>query len=192
GGVPADHPAQARAGKRDDVRLLLRDAAGVLREAADRRLQGRQDHDPRLPQGNGAAVRRACAGGALLGVPARSVRRAQLRGMFRCLPLRAASADHGAPPRRADGSPVTDRLWLRTVTGLFAGLVAAAAVVLYLGISQRELIASLHGLADEPLFLAALGGLVLMALQALRWWVAMRPVLGLDYGQAFRALMVGF
>ena len=87
---------------------------------------------------------------------------------------------------------MTDRLWLRTVAGLFAGLVAAAAIVLYLGISQRELVASLHGIADEPLFLAALGGLVLMALQALRWWVVMRPVLELDYGQAFRALMVGF
>ena len=83
---------------------------------------------------------------------------------------------------------MTDRLWLRTVAGLFAGLVAAAAIVLYLGISQRELVASLHGIADEPLFLAALGGLVLMALQALRWWVVMRPVLELNYGQAFRAL----
>src|SRR5207244_4251526 len=31
-----------------------------------------------------------------------------------------------------------------------------------------------------------------MALQALRWWVVMRPVLDLNYGQALRALMVGF
>jgi len=87
---------------------------------------------------------------------------------------------------------VTDRLWLRTVVGLLAGIFAAAAVVVYLGISQRELVASLHGVAEQPLFLAAVGGLVLMALQALRWWVVMRPVLDLRYGQAFRAMMVGF
>jgi len=87
---------------------------------------------------------------------------------------------------------VTDRLWLRTVGGLFAGVFAAAAMILYLGISQRELVSSLHGVAEEPLFIAAVGGLVLMALQALRWWVVMRPVLDLNYGQALRALMVGF
>jgi hypothetical protein len=87
---------------------------------------------------------------------------------------------------------VTYRLWMRTAVGLIAGLLAAAAVVVYLGISQRELVASLHGVAQEPLFIAAFGGLVLMALQALRWWVVMRPVLALQYGQAFRAMMVGF
>jgi len=87
---------------------------------------------------------------------------------------------------------VTQRLWMRTVLGLGAGILAAAAVVVYLGISQRELVASLHGVAEEPLLIAAFGGLVLMALQALRWWVVMRPVLALQYGQAFRAMMVGF
>lgn len=87
---------------------------------------------------------------------------------------------------------MTERLWLRTAAGLFAGLCAAVAVVVYLGISQRELVASLHGVAEQPLFIAAAGGLVLMALQALRWWVVMRPVLALRYGQAFRAMMVGF
>jgi glycosyltransferase 2 family protein len=87
---------------------------------------------------------------------------------------------------------VTERLWLRTAVGLFAGLFAAAAVVFYLGISQRELIASLHGVTEEPLLFAAAGGLVLMGLQALRWCVVMRPLLNLTYGQAYRAMMVGF
>jgi glycosyltransferase 2 family protein len=87
---------------------------------------------------------------------------------------------------------VTQRLWLRTALGLCAGLFAAAAVVFYLGISQRELIASLHGVTEEPLLFAALGGLVLMGLQALRWCVVMRPLLNLTYGQAYRAMMVGF
>jgi glycosyltransferase 2 family protein len=87
---------------------------------------------------------------------------------------------------------VTERLWLRTALGLLAGLLAAFAVVFYLGISQRELIASLHGVTEQPLLFAAVGGLVLMGLQALRWCVVMRPLLKLSYGQAYRAMMVGF
>jgi len=50
---------------------------------------------------------------------------------------------------------VTERLWIRTALGLFAGLLAAAAVVFYLGISQKELLASLHGVAEQPLLMAA-------------------------------------
>jgi glycosyltransferase 2 family protein len=87
---------------------------------------------------------------------------------------------------------VTARIWLRTLLGLLAGLCAAGAVVFYLGINQKELVASLHGIAEQPLFLAAVGGLVLMSLQSLRWWVVMRPVLDLSYSQALRAMMVGF
>ncbi|MGZ6142923.1 MAG: lysylphosphatidylglycerol synthase transmembrane domain-containing protein [Myxococcales bacterium] len=89
----------------------------------------------------------------------------------------------GVPPQR---------LWLRTLLGLAAGLLAAGGVVLYLGISQQDLVASLHDVAPRPLLLAAAGGLVLMALQSLRWWVVMRPLLHLSYGQAFKAMMVGF
>jgi glycosyltransferase 2 family protein len=87
---------------------------------------------------------------------------------------------------------VSERLWLRTALGLVAGLLAAAGVVFYLGISQRELIASIHGVTEEPLLFAAVGGLVLMGLQALRWCVVMRPLVKLSYGQAYRAMMVGF
>src|SRR5207244_9926474 len=32
----------------------------------------------------------------------------------------------------------------------------------------------------------------LLGLQSLRWWVVMRPLLDLSYGQAYRAMMVGF
>jgi uncharacterized membrane protein YbhN (UPF0104 family) len=84
------------------------------------------------------------------------------------------------------------RMWLRTVLGLAAGLLAAFAVVAYLGISQQDLVASLHDVSPRPLLLAAAGGLVLMALQALRWWTVMRPLLKLSYGQAFKAMLVGF
>jgi uncharacterized membrane protein YbhN (UPF0104 family) len=84
------------------------------------------------------------------------------------------------------------RFWTRAAMGLCAGLAAICAMALYLGISQRELVDSLHGVAPEPLLLAAAGALFLMALQSLRWWIVMRPVLDLSYGQAYRAMMVGF
>jgi glycosyltransferase 2 family protein len=80
----------------------------------------------------------------------------------------------------------------RAAIGLLFGLAAASAVVFYLGISQKELLASLHGVQPQPLILAAFGALVLLALQSFRWWIVMRPVLQLRYGQAFKAMMVGF
>jgi hypothetical protein len=84
-------------------------------------------------------------------------------------------------------------MWIRTVIGLLLGLAAVGAVAFYReGISQREVLASLHGVALEPLLVAATGALILMALQSLRWWIVMRPLLNLSYGQAFRAMMVGF
>ena len=92
----------------------------------------------------------------------------------------------------SDSSEPSPRLWMRTALGLAAGLLAATGVVLYLGISQQSLLASLHGVSGQPLFFAALGGLVLMMLQSLRWWIVMRPLLSLSYGQALRAMMVGF
>jgi len=82
--------------------------------------------------------------------------------------------------------------WIRTAIGLLLGIAAASAVVFYLGISQKDLVASLHDVQPQPLILAAFGALVLMALQSLRWWIVMRPVLQLRYGQAFKAMMVGF
>ena len=91
----------------------------------------------------------------------------------------------------ADSEP-QPRLWIRTALGLAAGLLAATGVVFYLGISQKELVASLHDVNGQPLVFAALGGIVLMALQSLRWWTVMRPLLNLSYAQAFRAMMVGF
>ena len=92
----------------------------------------------------------------------------------------------------SDSTEPSPRLWMRTALGLAAGLLAATGVVLYLGISQQSLLASLHGVSGQPLFFAALGGLVLMMLQSLRWWIVMRPLLSLSYGQALRAMMVGF
>jgi len=88
--------------------------------------------------------------------------------------------------------PARGRLWPRALLGLCAGTAAATAVALYLGISRRDLFAELHGVAPEPLLLAALGSAILLALQSLRWWIVMRPVVPLAFAQACKAMVVGF
>jgi hypothetical protein len=60
----------------------------------------------------------------------------------------------------------------RTAIGLFLGIAAASGVVLYLGISQKHVVASLHDVLPQPLIFAAFGALVLLGLQSLRWWEA--------------------
>jgi uncharacterized membrane protein YbhN (UPF0104 family) len=84
------------------------------------------------------------------------------------------------------------KAWVRAAIGLLFGIAAAGAVVFYLGISQQNLVGSLHDVLPQPLILAAFGALVLLALQALRWWIVMRPVLQLRYRHAFKAMMVAF
>ena len=93
---------------------------------------------------------------------------------------------------QADVQMVPGRLWLRALVGLCLGLATAAALWAYLGVSQRELLERLHDVTAWPLAFAAAGSLVLMGLQSLRWWMVMRPVLPLSYGQAYRAMAVGF
>jgi len=88
--------------------------------------------------------------------------------------------------------PGGGRLWIRTLLGLCAGLATAAGVMAYLGISRRDLAAQVQALDGRPLLAAAAGALILLALQSLRWWLVMRPVLALRYGQAYRAMAVGF
>jgi uncharacterized membrane protein YbhN (UPF0104 family) len=89
-------------------------------------------------------------------------------------------------------APALRRFRTRALLGLCGGLAAGLAVFAYLGISKHELLASLHGVVVGPLVFAAAGALILLALQSLRWWVVMRPVLNLGYAQAYRAMIVGF
>jgi uncharacterized membrane protein YbhN (UPF0104 family) len=83
-------------------------------------------------------------------------------------------------------------LWLRTGLGLIVGIGLAVLVMLYLGVSQREVLRQLSHPKVWPVLFAAAGSLVLLGLQTLRWWMVMRPILPLRYFQAYRAMAVGF
>jgi uncharacterized protein (TIRG00374 family) len=87
---------------------------------------------------------------------------------------------------------VTRKLWLRAGLGLCAGLLVALGLKWYLGVSKQDVVDRLYTAAPAPLFFACVGGVVLMGLQSLRWWIVMRPLLALGYGQAYRAMAVGF
>jgi uncharacterized membrane protein YbhN (UPF0104 family) len=82
--------------------------------------------------------------------------------------------------------------WRYGVIGLAIGLAAIVVASMGLGISLREVVARLVHMPLLPLVIASAGGLVLLALQAFRWWIVMRPVVPLRYPQAYAALAVGF
>jgi uncharacterized membrane protein YbhN (UPF0104 family) len=90
------------------------------------------------------------------------------------------------------GPAATRRAALKALAGLAIGVAAAVAVAWHLGISRRALAADLRSVARGPLYLAAAGAIVLLALQALRWWLVMRPVVKLRYRAALQAMAVGF
>jgi glycosyltransferase 2 family protein len=93
----------------------------------------------------------------------------------------------GAPPGHA--RPVV----LRALLGAGAGLLVAVLAAVYLHISRDRFIDDVLKAHPGPLLFAVVGGFVLLGFQSLRWWTVMRPVLpGLNFGHAYRAMLVGF
>jgi glycosyltransferase 2 family protein len=82
---------------------------------------------------------------------------------------------------------------LRALLGAGAGLLVAVLAAVYLHISRERFIDDVLKAHPGPLLFAVAGGFVLLGFQSLRWWTVMRPVLpGLNYGHAYRAMLVGF
>ena len=79
----------------------------------------------------------------------------------------------------------------RTVGGVALGVGSAVLVARLMGIHLRDLLGSLRSARLLPLLAAVGGTFVLLALQALRWWWVVRPVLPLRYREAFSAMLVG-
>lgn len=79
----------------------------------------------------------------------------------------------------------------RSIGGLLAGLVFAGVVGWWLGVKPAEVYRHLSGVSAWAVVLCVASSFVVLALQALRWHLVMSPLLGLRYGQAYRAQVVG-
>ena len=107
------------------------------------------------------------------------------------------SSPLAVPPPAATGvskrSSVLRRVLFRGLLGALAGLLVVTLAVAYLRISRHRFWDDVLSAHPGPLLFAVVGGFVLMAFQALRWWTVMRSVLpGLRFGHAYRAILVGF
>ncbi|MFT3775011.1 MAG: lysylphosphatidylglycerol synthase transmembrane domain-containing protein [Minicystis sp.] len=83
------------------------------------------------------------------------------------------------------------RTILRGVLGMIVGLAVAGLAAWFLGVSPREVAKNLAGVPLWGVAACAASSFVVIAFQALRWHSVMGPVLGLRYGQAYRAQAVG-
>ncbi len=80
---------------------------------------------------------------------------------------------------------------LRALGGLAVGLAAMVTAGRWLGIHPRDVARELAGVSPVMVTGCVASCFVMFALQSLRWHLVMRPVLGLRYGQAYRAQIVG-
>ena len=79
---------------------------------------------------------------------------------------------------------------LRTAGGIALGIGSAVLVAHLMGLRWSDVLASLRSARPLPLLAAVGGTFALLALQALRWWWVVRPVLPLRYRDAFAAMLV--
>jgi uncharacterized protein (TIRG00374 family) len=80
---------------------------------------------------------------------------------------------------------------LRTLAGLALGLLFASVVGWWLGVKPKEALAHVAGVPWWVVVGFVLSSYAVLAFQALRWHSVMGPLLGLRYGQAYRAQVVG-
>src|SRR5215468_4455067 len=79
---------------------------------------------------------------------------------------------------------------LRTVGGIALGIGSAVLVARLMGLEWAGVVGALRSARPLPLLAAVGGTFVLVALQALRWWWVVRPVLPLRYREAFSGMLV--
>jgi uncharacterized protein (TIRG00374 family) len=79
----------------------------------------------------------------------------------------------------------------RAIAGLALGLAAMVVASRLLGIHPADVARELTAVSPVMIVGCAASCFVMFALQSLRWHLLMRPVLGLRYGQAYRAQVVG-
>ncbi len=79
----------------------------------------------------------------------------------------------------------------RTLLGLAAGLTFTVVAGWWLGVKPAEVVAYVGGIPLWTVLFCVASSYVVFAFQALRWHLVMGPLLGLRYGQAYRAQVVG-
>lgn len=80
---------------------------------------------------------------------------------------------------------------MRAVLGTIAGLGVAAVVGYFLGVSPSMLAQSLRDVSAWAVLACVASSFVVIGFQSLRWHGVMGPLLGLRYGQAYKAQAVG-
>jgi uncharacterized protein (TIRG00374 family) len=80
---------------------------------------------------------------------------------------------------------------VRALVGLGLGIAALAIASRVLGVGVAEVARDVAGVPAWAIALCAVSAYLVFAAQSLRWWAVMRPMLGLRYGQAYRAQVVG-
>src|SRR5262249_19128971 len=100
-------------------------------------------------------------------------------------------ADHAGGLRRRRRSRGHLKTVGRTLTGLLVGLAVAAFVGYLLGVKPADAARYVAGVPLWGLLACVASSFVVLALQALRWWAVMAPLLGLRYADAYRAQVIG-
>lgn len=79
----------------------------------------------------------------------------------------------------------------RTFIGMLVGLVVAGIAAAFFGVKPDEVLHHVAGVSPWAVTACAASSFVVLGLQALRWNGVMGPLLGLSYGHAYRAQIVG-
>jgi uncharacterized protein (TIRG00374 family) len=79
----------------------------------------------------------------------------------------------------------------RALLGLGAGVALAIFAGWWLGVKPADALGYVAGVSPQVIAGCVASSFVVLALQALRWHLVMRPLLALRYGQAYRAQVVG-
>jgi uncharacterized protein (TIRG00374 family) len=88
--------------------------------------------------------------------------------------------------------PSRARLVVRGVLGATAGLGVAGLVAYFTDVKPDKVAASFTGVPAWAILACVVSGFVMLALQSLRWHAVMKPLLGLTFGQAYRAQLIGY
>jgi uncharacterized protein (TIRG00374 family) len=96
-----------------------------------------------------------------------------------------------ASPPSGVSQPTSLARKVRGIVGLGAGVAIAALAGWWLGVKPSEALGYVANVSPRVIAGCVISSFIVLALQALRWHLVMRPLLSLRYGEAYRAQIVG-